>query len=228
MLSFALIPLSLYFFFLAFLSLRERPTVLSGIQDWMLLCGSVAGLLAFGPGKLLIPVRLYVFWGISIWVFWLLFYILIAYIIAKHFLPKRTVIYGCPPEIFTAVIKEPVKKFAPESSLEGNVIHIPGSQLQCCITGNARGGFTVLTSTNSEQDDSLWTAFEDIIKKELTSRFTAADFLSPNEVKSTLTKISMRCFFFRFFCGSSIALVSFAMLVYNAKELRNCFFDYWV
>jgi hypothetical protein len=220
MLSFALIPLSLYFFFLAFLSLRERPTVLSGIQDWMLLCGGVAGLLAFGPGKLLIPVQLYAFWGISIWVFWFLFYILIAYIIAKHFLPKRTVIYGCPPEILTAVIKEPLKQLDPQSSLEGNVIYLPGTQLQCCITGNARGDFTVLTSTNSEQNASLWTAFEDVIKKELTGHFTAADISFPNETKHR--------FFFWFFWGSSIALVSFAMFVNNAKELLDCFFDYWV
>ena len=222
--SFALIPLFIYFFVLAGLSLRERPTVLNGMQDWMLLCGGIAGLFAFGPGKLLIPMRLYSFWGISVWAFWFLFYFLLAYIIARHFLPKRIVIYGCQQKMLISILERQGKQLDPKSTLQGNVFYLPVSQLQCCITGNVSGGFTVLTATNPKQDEAVWTAFEYALKNELAHCFSSENL--PTET-TEYYETPKRCFFFWFSCGITAALISFAILVYNAKELLDCFVDYW-
>jgi hypothetical protein len=206
-----LLPLAGYFFWLALLQNRRQPTILNGVQDFMLLSCGLFGLFTLGPGRLLIPIGVMTFWGWSIWLFWTAFYFSTAYLFAQQ-LSQRIVIYHCPYNVFASGIIEHVQKLDQRSRFEGNVLFLPDFGIQCTITGNNWGQHLVLKATGYGQDILKWQLLEQ------STTATCSSFQNPSNKKAILWGIF-------FFILLLLTIVGF--VIHDIFVLVNVFFDYW-
>lgn len=160
MIGLALFPLAGYLFFLAALHFRRRPTVLSGTQDFLLLSAALFGLVTLGPGRLLIPMDVLVFWKFTSWAFWTMFYFVCAYMAARFRTHRRMIVYHCPISVFVPKLFELGRGLDPEARLEGNVLTLRGLGLQCTIDSDYRGGHIELREIGVYQDQQRWEVFQ--------------------------------------------------------------------
>lgn len=158
MIALALLPLVVYCLIIAFLTSRNRPSVLSGTQDFMLLAAALFGLLTFGPGRLIIPVQLLSFWGLTIWFFWFAFYVVVFYVVAERLMRPRIVIYRCSMKQLIPALISWANSVDPQFRFEGNVLYLPGLKIQCALTGDRFGGHVQLVPT-SRQNRGVWEMF---------------------------------------------------------------------
>jgi hypothetical protein len=203
----SLLPLAGYFFWLAFLQIRRKPTVLNGVQDFMFLSSGLFGLLTLGPGRLLIPIGVLAFWGWFVWLFWAAFYFSIAYLIAQQ-LTQRIVIYHCPFAVFVPKLIEHIQELDQQFRFEGNVLFLPDFGIQCTITGDAQ--HLVLKSTGFNQDSLKWRLFEQNV----------AAVCFPLRNSSKTMAIVWGIFF----------LILLAIACFSVRDipvLVEVFFDYW-
>lgn len=212
MIALALFPLSLYFFFLTLMTLRQRPTVLSGTQDFMILACGLFGLFSLGPGKLLVPMKLLSFWGISVWFFWAVFYLVICYLVVKYLLSKKLIVYNIGLSELIPKLIGWGQQINPQFRLEGNVMNLPTQNIQCSLSGDRFGGHVLFTATSTEQSQTAWGVLQNELNRLL-------DQPSKPCKRLTLTWgcLSLCCF-----------LISVFFFVQNSPKLLDLFLDYWI
>ena len=207
----AFIPLAVYFFVLTWFFMRRRPTLLSDTQDFMLLACGLFGLVTLGPGRLLIPLNILTFWGLSIWVFWTMFYFAAAYLLTLLRSRRKIVVYHYPVALFLPRLFELGRQFDPQARLDGNVLTLPGLGVQCSITADALDGHLVLLATGLGQGRHRWFYFQ---------RGLAA------LCRSTPVPVNRLAFFW-----AGLALVVLALaawrLASDAPVLLESFLDHW-
>ncbi|MDR0338136.1 MAG: hypothetical protein LBI18_13705 [Planctomycetaceae bacterium] len=209
----AVLPLAGYFFWLALLQNRRKPTILDGVQDFMLLSCGLFGLFSLGLGRLVIPIGVMSFWGWFVWFFWTAFYFSAAYLFARQ-LSQRIVIYHCPHRIFISGILEHVQKLDQRSRLEGNVLFLPDFDIQCTIIGTNGdwGQYLVLNATSHDQDVLKWQ-----LLKQSTIAACSSVHNPPNK-KTILRGIG-------FFILLLLTIIGFVL--YDVPVLIDVFYDYW-
>ncbi|MDR2757065.1 MAG: hypothetical protein LBC20_15320 [Planctomycetaceae bacterium] len=206
-----LLPLAGYFFWLALLQNRRRPTVLNGVQDFMFLSGGLLGLFSLGPGRLVIPIWVITFWGCSIWLFWTAFYFSMVYLFTQQ-LTQRIVIYHCPLNVFIPKLVELAQKLDQRTRLEGNVLFLPDFGIQCTITGHHWGLYLILKATGYEQDNLKWK----LLKQNITT-----------VCSSLQNPINKKAILFGFFSLILLLFIVTGFIVCDISVLINVFFDYW-
>lgn len=163
---FALLPLSIYFFFLFRLNRRRHPVMLDGGQDFSLLAFGLFGFVTLGPGKLLLPLDLISFWGFSVWFFWTAFYFAMVHVISQH-LTNRIIIYRCPRRWFMENFPAHLQTQSIDVQINGNVLFIPDMSIQCMITGDRFDGHVLLVPTEPLQEkkqQTQWNMLGDAVK----------------------------------------------------------------
>ncbi|MDR3181540.1 MAG: hypothetical protein LBT89_01240 [Planctomycetaceae bacterium] len=130
----ALIPLVTYFVFLIYLYRRTKPTVLRSSTAFALLAWGLFGLLSLGPGRLVIPVYLFVFSGYDAWLCWTLLYFAVAAVIAKRL--DGIVVYHCRRETLLPALYKAAQELDAKAEWRGNVLSMYSYGLQWTVCGS--------------------------------------------------------------------------------------------
>ena len=147
MLAFALLPLVFYFAVLTWFHFRKTPTVLNGGTDFILLAWGLFGLISLGPGRLIIPLYVFAYFGIYTWLFWLGFYFLITHALASQF-RNRLVVYHCQRELVLPAFFTLARQIDPKTEWSGNVLSLHGLGVQWSVTHDRFGGHLLFLPTN--------------------------------------------------------------------------------
>jgi len=147
MLALALLPLVCYFAFLTKLHLRKTPTLLNGYLDFTLLAWGLFGLITLGPGRLLIPLYVFIAWDSFTWVFWFGFYFAATHILALQF-RKRFIVYHCQRELVLPPFFTLARQIDPKTEWSGNVLSLHGLGVQWTVTSGRFGGHLLFVPTN--------------------------------------------------------------------------------
>jgi hypothetical protein len=135
---------------------------MNGVRDFMFLSCGLFGLITLGPGRLLVPVHVFAFWGMAVWLFWTAFYFSVAYWVAG-LLGQRIVVYHCSAKDFVSRLVELCRELDPQTRLDGNVLFLPDFGIQCSVNCNTLGGVFILTSTGFCRGEKKWLDFERIL-----------------------------------------------------------------
>ncbi|MGL4595395.1 MAG: hypothetical protein ACRCUY_11775 [Thermoguttaceae bacterium] len=201
MFALAIFPLGFYFFLLAWWHSRRFSIVLSGYQDTMLIAAVLAGLIALGPGRLIIPLDVMMYWGVQVWIFVGAFYYLVATYLAKRW-KYKLIIYN-PPNCESLL-----RSIDPESQIDGNVVILPHFQLQCLVSE------TNPMTLQSTQRVSNWDQFEAAIRKSSLTQH-------PNGEQSQRDAICLAAL------GLLIFIFCITTVLRNFPQLCEKFADLW-
>ncbi|MDR1479861.1 MAG: hypothetical protein LBJ00_13085 [Planctomycetaceae bacterium] len=237
MFSFILLPLGIYFAVFTFIFCRRYPTVWSGGFDVGFLLFGVVGLLSFGPGKLLIPMYVYITWGAWAVLYWVLIYYVISYCVCNA-CRNYVIIYNCEFERIIACISELAARLDRRYYIDERVLHLPLIGLHCVIGGShcdaedkllekslrkgksyneaieaqkKRVGYVFLKLTGTRANDPAWALFQ----KELSA--------SCRNLRVNKHKLP---FLYSFIAGA-ILLYSFTNITTDFQTLKTLFIDYW-
>jgi len=164
MFAFALFPLVFYFAFLACLHFRKTPTLLNGSLDFTLLAWGLFGFVTMGPGRLIIPIDVFAFWGVFTWLFWVGFYFVAVVVLARQF-RNRLIIYHCQRELVLPACFTLARQIDPTTEWSGHVLSLHGLGVQWAVTGDPFGGHLLFRPTNP----ALENPNQEMLEEKLTS-----------------------------------------------------------
>ena len=155
MLAFALLPLSVYFLMLAYWNTRRVPVILSGHDDLFLLFFALTGFFILGPGKLLLPIEVLVYWGVWVWPFFIAFYLTFVHWILKQ-LPPRIVIYRAEMSTFRNQLDKIAKEIDSDAEWVNDVLFLPRRGVRVFIHSQGRTQTIIVSAIGSRQNVTTW------------------------------------------------------------------------
>lgn len=163
----ALAPLALYFLYLSYLNLRQRPMLVGGGFDLWSLGLGVSGLMFVGPIELLLPSMALFRLGAILYLLTAAFYCLGLWLLVLVSRP-RLVIYNVDALRCRAILHEVSSSLDPESRWAGNCLSMPNLRVELHVEANRAMRNVSLVATQDEQSFTGWRRLHGAVKAPLS------------------------------------------------------------
>lgn len=163
----ALGPVAIYLLSLGAINLRRRPQVVSGARDLVTLGIAVIGLVAIGPAELFFPNAATTHFGMFVWVFLLVLYLLALVLVALLVRP-RLVIYNIAVEELRPILADLVESLDAQARWAGDSLVLPqlGVQLHLDAAPTVRN--VSLVASGPGQNYLGWRQLERALTQAMT------------------------------------------------------------
>lgn len=159
----ATLPLGLYLLRVAILSLRGKPTVVSGVWEATWFGFGLSGLMMIGPIELFAPDTAFVAYGPYAWLMLLVMYGLCVslYVLVQ---PPTLYLYNTTTDEAAAILTRAIGPLDPQAQQAGSTIVLPALDLEVRVETFATTRNVRLAASSVLQPPSTWQQFDKALR----------------------------------------------------------------
>lgn len=165
----ALTPLALYFMLVGLMNMTGRPFLVTGVRDMTVLFLALFGLAAVGPMQLFFPVNASWSYGIGVWIFLTVIYVLLCTLFLILQRPSLN-LYNVTMAEFRPVFFNMVVELDPAARWAGDSVFLPTLGIQLFMDSNPLLRSISLVSAGPNQNYGGWKTLQERLMENLRTQ----------------------------------------------------------